>query len=93
MNIKMLNGKVLVKRDPEEDTMKSPGGILLPNSPSLKKVVKTGVVIASNSEEIKIGDRVYFFEGHASTFDGTDEKLDLIRAEDLIGIIEFVIIL
>ena len=91
MKVETLNKKVIVEKEPEEDLSKSKAGLFLPDSVQArqKKTVKFGKVAAIGSGvDVKVGQRVLYYDNHATMFDGFDDDKNyvMLRSEDLIGI-------
>jgi chaperonin GroES len=95
VNIRPLHDRVVVKREAEE--LKSPGGIVIPDTASEKptygrvvavgqgKVLENGQIRAL---DVKVGDRVLF-----GKYSGTEVKVDnqelvVMREEDLMAVVE-----
>ena len=87
-----LHNNVLVKRI--EEQTKTSGGLFIPDS--AKQETQTGVIMATGSGlrndkgeliplSVKIGDTI-FFGKYAGT--KADDKLVVIKEEDILGIIE-----
>ncbi|HVO96244.1 MAG TPA: co-chaperone GroES [Terriglobales bacterium] len=95
MKIRPLQDRVIVKRIEEEE--KSKGGIIIPDTakekPQEGKVVAVGKGKAGDDGKIvpldvKVNDRVLFgkYSGTEINFDGEEHLI--MRAEDILGIIE-----
>lgn len=78
-----LTGKVMVQRDPEKAA--SAGGIVIPED--WRRAPNTGIVLATGSREVAVGDRIMFslYGGHE--FKKDDEPCVVIRERDLIAIV------
>ena len=95
MNLRPLHDRVVVRRSEEERT--SAGGILIPDTatekPSQGEVVAVGKgKILDNGEvralDVKVGDRVLFGKYSGTEVKVGDEKLLVMREDDLMGVIE-----
>ena len=94
MNIRPLGDRVLV--EPVEEKEQSVGGIIIPDSakekPMQGKVLAVGKKLDKDGKEIafdvKKGDTVLLpkYGGTEIKFDG--KKLQLVREEDLLGVLE-----
>ena len=89
MNIRPLNGRVVIKRTEVRET--SPGGIFLGEQE--RDTPSTGVVMAlsdrcSNANHIKVGDVVLFGKYSGTEKDVDGELLLFIAEEDLIAVEE-----
>ncbi|MFI5334268.1 MAG: co-chaperone GroES [Chlamydiales bacterium] len=93
--LKPLGNRVVAKRLEQEETLK--GGIILPDSAKKKqetaKVVAIGSGITTKEGKtlpipVKIGDTILMdkYSGQEVTID--DENLIIVRADDIIAIIE-----
>ena len=90
MKIKPLGNRILAKKI-EEEERQTPGGIVLPESAKSDKVVRAKVVaVGTNKEkiEVKEGDEII-----VSSFAGTEvemgeDKLVLVKATDVLAVIE-----
>ncbi|ADC61800.1 co-chaperone GroES [Allochromatium vinosum] len=95
MNLRPLHDRVVIRRSEEERT--SAGGILIPDSatekPSQGEVVAVGKgKILDNGDvralDVKVGDRVLFGKYSGTEVKVGDEKLLVMREDDLMGVIE-----
>ncbi|MCK7576511.1 MAG: co-chaperone GroES [Chromatiales bacterium] len=95
MNLRPLHDRVVIRRSEEERT--SAGGILIPDTatekPSQGEVVAVGKgKILDNGEvralDVKVGDRVLFGKYSGTEVKVGDEKLLVMREDDLMGVIE-----
>jgi chaperonin GroES len=95
MKIRPLHDRVVVLREPEEQT--SAGGIVIPNTaaekPQKGKVVAVGDgKILDNGEkkrlDVKVGDEVLFGKYAGSEVKVDGQELLVMREEDIIGVIE-----
>ncbi|NVZ09466.1 co-chaperone GroES [Allochromatium humboldtianum] len=95
MNLRPLHDRVVIRRSEEERT--SAGGILIPDSatekPSQGEVVAVGKgKILDNGDvralDVKVGDRVLFGKYSGTEVKIGDEKLLVMREDDLMGVIE-----
>jgi chaperonin GroES len=95
MNLRPLHDRVVVRRSEEERT--SAGGILIPDTatekPSQGEVVAVGKgKILDNGDvralDVKVGDRVLFGKYSGTEVKVGDEKLLVMREDDLMGVIE-----
>jgi chaperonin GroES len=95
MKIRPLHDRVIVKREDEE--LKSPGGIVIPDTAAEKpirgKIVAVGKgKILENGQvrplDLKVGDKILF-----GKYGGTEVKVDgedllVMREEDVMAVIE-----
>jgi chaperonin GroES len=95
MNLRPLHDRVVIRRSEEERT--SAGGILIPDSATEKpiqgEVVAVGKgKILDNGDvralDVKVGDRVLFGKYSGTEVKVGDEKLLVMREDDLMGVIE-----
>ena len=95
MNLRPLHDRVVIRRREEERT--SAGGILIPDTATEKpiqgEVVAVGKgKILDNGDvralDVKVGDRVLFGKYSGTEVKVGDEKLLVMREDDLMGIIE-----
>jgi chaperonin GroES len=95
MKIRPLHDRVVVLREPEEQT--SAGGIVIPNTaaekPQKGKIVAVGDgKILDNGEkkrlDVKVGDEVLFGKYAGSEVKVDGQELLVMREEDIIGVIE-----
>jgi chaperonin GroES len=95
MNLRPLHDRVVVRRKEEERT--SAGGILIPDTAAEKPI--EGEVIAigrgkplDNGDlrrlDVKVGDRVLFGKYSGTEVKLGDEKLLVMREDDIMGVIE-----
>ena len=95
MNIKPLQDRVAIKRNPEETT--SAGGIVIPDSATEKPSRGTVVAVGNgkvngNGEvrplDVKIGDQVLFgrYAGTELEIEGT--TVIIMKEEDILGVVE-----
>ena len=95
MKLRPLHDRVVVRRKEEERT--SAGGILIPDSAAEKPI--EGEIIAvgkgkplDNGEirrlDVKVGDRVLFGKYSGTEVKISDEKLLVMREDDIMGVIE-----
>lgn len=94
MNLRPLHDRVVVRRSEEERT--SAGGILIPDTatekPSQGEVIAVGTgKLLDNGEvrplDVKVGDRVLFGKYSGTEVKVGDEKLLVMREDDLMGVI------
>ena len=94
MNLRPLHDRVVVRRSEEERT--SAGGILIPDTatekPSQGEVIAVGTgKILDNGEvrplDVKVGDRVLFGKYSGTEVKIGDDKLLVMREDDLMGVI------
>ena len=95
MNLRPLHDRVVIRRSEEERT--SAGGILIPDTATEKpiqgevvavgkgKILENGDVRAL---DVKVGDRVLFGKYSGTEVKVGDEKLLVMREDDLMGVIE-----
>ncbi len=94
MNIRPLGDRVLV--EPIEEKEQTVGGIIIPDSakekPMQGKVVAVGKKLDKDGKEIafdvKKGDTVLLPKYGGTEVKINDKKLQLVREEDLLGVIE-----
>ncbi|BCU05468.1 co-chaperone GroES [Allochromatium tepidum] len=95
MKLRPLHDRVVIRRSEEERT--SAGGILIPDTatekPSQGEVVAVGKgKILDNGDvralDVKVGDRVLFGKYSGTEVKVGDEKLLVMREDDLMGVIE-----
>ena len=94
MNIRPLGDRVLV--EPIEEKEQTVGGIIIPDSakekPMQGKVVAVGKKLDKDGKEIsfyvKKGDTVLLPKYGGTEVKVGDKKLQLVREEDLLGVIE-----
>lgn len=95
MNLRPLHDRVVVRRKEEERT--SAGGILIPDTATEKPI--EGEVIAvgkgkllDNGDvrrlDVKVGDRVLFGKYSGTEVKLSEEKLLVMREDDIMGVIE-----
>jgi chaperonin GroES len=95
MNLRPLHDRVVIRRREEERT--SAGGILIPDS-ATEKPIQGDVVavgkgkILDNGDvralDVKVGDRVLFGKYSGTEVKVGDEKLLVMREDDIMGVIE-----
>ncbi|MBK1693933.1 co-chaperone GroES [Chromatium weissei] len=95
MNLRPLHDRVVVRRSEEERT--SAGGILIPDS-AAEKPIQGEVVAVGNGKllddgsvrslEVKVGDRVLFGKYSGTEIKLAEEKLLVMREDDIMGIVE-----
>ena len=94
MNIRPLGDRVLV--EPIEEKEQTVGGIIIPDSakekPMQGKVIAVGKKLDKDGKEIafdvKKGDTVLLPKYGGTEVKIDDRKLQLVREEDLLGVIE-----
>ncbi|MBK1719449.1 co-chaperone GroES [Thiocystis violacea] len=95
MNLRPLHDRVVVRRSEEERT--SAGGILIPDSAAEKPIQGEVVAIGrgkllDNGDvrplDLKVGDRVLFGKYSGTEVKVADEKLLVMREDDVMGVIE-----
>lgn len=95
MNIRPLHDRVIVKR--KEDERTSPGGIVIPDTaaekPSRGEVIAVGKGKILESGEIrpldvKVGDEVLFGKYSGTEVKVGEDKLLVMREDDIMAIIE-----
>ena len=94
MNIRPLGDRVLV--EPIEEKEQTVGGIIIPDSakekPMQGKVIAVGKKLDKDGKEIafdvKKGDTVLLPKDGGTEVKLGDKKLQLVREEDLLGVIE-----
>jgi len=95
MKLRPLHDRVVVRRSEEERT--SAGGILIPDS-AAEKPIQGEVVAAGNGKilsngdvrplDVKVGDRVLFGKYSGTEVKVSDEKLLVMREDDIMGVVE-----
>ncbi|QGU33636.1 co-chaperone GroES [Thermochromatium tepidum] len=95
MKLRPLHDRVVIRRHEEERT--SAGGILIPDTatekPSQGEVIAVGKgKILDNGDvrplDVKVGDRVLFGKYSGTEVKVGDEKLLVMREDDIMGVIE-----
>ena len=94
MNIRPLGDRVLI--EPIEEKEQTVGGIIIPDSakekPMQGKVLAVGKKLDNDGKEIKFdvkkGDTVLLPKYGGTEVKLGDKKLQLVREEDLLGVIE-----
>ena len=94
MNIRPLGDRVLI--EPIEEKEQTVGGIIIPDSakekPMQGKVIAVGKKLDKDGKEIKFdvkkGDTVLLPKYGGTEVKLGDKKLQLVREEDLLGVIE-----
>ena len=94
MNIRPLGDRVLI--EPIEEKEQTVGGIIIPDSakekPMQGKVIAVGKKLDKDGKEIafdvKKGDTVLLPKYGGTEVKLNDKKLQLVREEDLLGVIE-----
>lgn len=88
MNLRPIADNIIVKRLPEE-TMTA-GGLFIPEAAQEKplwgEVVALGNAVAP--DDLKVGDLILFAKYSGSEFSVDDDKILVIREEDVIGVQE-----
>jgi chaperonin GroES len=95
MNLRPLHDRIVVRRKEEERT--STGGILIPDS-AAEKPIEGEVIAVGNGKpldngeirrlDVKVGDRVLFGKYSGTEVKLSDEKLLVMREDDIMGVIE-----
>ena len=94
MNIRPLGDRVLI--EPIEEKEQTVGGIIIPDSakekPMQGKVLAVGKKLDKDGAEIafdvKVGDTVLLPKYGGTEVKVGDKKLQLVREEDLLGVVE-----
>ena len=94
MNIRPLGDRVLI--EPIEEKEQTVGGIIIPDSakekPMQGKVIAVGKKLDKDGKEIafdvKKGDTVLLTKYGGTEVKVGDKKLQLVREEDLLGVVE-----
>jgi chaperonin GroES len=89
MKIKPLGKRILAKKI-EEEERKTPGGIVLPESAKSDKVVRAKVLAIGTDEkiEVKKGDEIIVSSYAGTEIESGEDKLLLVKADDVLAIIE-----
>lgn len=95
MNLRPLHDRVVIRRSEEERT--SAGGILIPDA-ATEKPIQGEVLAVGNGKlldngdlrplDVKVGDRVLFGKYSGTEVKVADEKLLVMREDDIMGVIE-----
>ncbi|EGV29899.1 MULTISPECIES: co-chaperone GroES [Thiorhodococcus] len=95
MNLRPLHDRVVIRRSEEERT--SAGGILIPDS-ATEKPIQGEVVAVGNGKiltngdvrplDVKVGDKILFGKYSGTEVKVADEKLLVMREDDIMGVIE-----
>ncbi len=95
MNSRPLHDRVIVRRKEEERT--SPGGIVIPDS-AAEKPIRGEVTAVGNGKildngkvralDVKVGDEVLFGKYSGTEVKVAEEKLLVMREEDIMAVIE-----
>jgi chaperonin GroES len=95
MNLRPLHDRVVVRRKEEERT--SAGGILIPDT-ATEKPIEGEVIAVGNGKlldngdirrlDVKVGDRVLFGKYSGTEVKLSDEKLLVMREDDIMGVID-----
>ncbi len=95
MNLRPLHDRVVVRRKEEERT--SAGGILIPDS-AAEKPIEGEIIAVGNGKlldngetrrlDVKVGDRVLFGKYSGTEVKLSEEKLLVMREDDIMGVIE-----
>jgi len=87
--MRTVEGKVIVKIQKEPETTKTSSGLSLPN-PNTADRIETAVVISSDNENVKVGEKVLINQGAGKEFTcPTDhERYRTIGANEIIVIYE-----
>jgi chaperonin GroES len=95
MKLRPLHDRVVVRRKEEERT--SAGGILIPDT-ATEKPIEGEVIAVGNGKlldngdvrrlDVKVGDRVLFGKYAGTEVKLSDEKLLVMREDDIMGVIE-----
>ncbi|SDW34168.1 co-chaperone GroES [Thiocapsa roseopersicina] len=95
MNLRPLHDRVVVRRKEEERT--SAGGILIPDT-ATEKPIEGEVIAVGNGKlldngeirrlDVKVGDRVLFGKYSGTEVKLSEEKLLVMREDDIMGVIE-----
>lgn len=94
MNLRPLHDRVVVRRSEEERT--SAGGILIPDT-AAEKPIQGEVIAVGNGKpldngtlralDVKVGDRVLFGKYSGTEVKLAEEKLLVMREDDIMGVI------
>ncbi|MBK1722770.1 co-chaperone GroES [Thiocystis violacea] len=94
MNLRPLHDRVVIRRSEEERT--SAGGILIPDTATEKPIqgevvaVGRGKILDNGDVrplDVKVGDRVLFGKYSGTEVKVADEKLLVMREDDIMGVI------
>ncbi len=93
MNLRPLHDRVVVRRSEEERT--SAGGIVIPDS-ATEKPIQGEVIAVGNGKllddgsvrplDVKVGDRVLFGKYSGTEVKLAEEKLLVMREDDILGV-------
>ena len=96
MNIKPLQDRLVVK--PEEEEIKTAGGIIVPDTVSKEKPMKGKVIAAGPGKfgedgkrlpmDVKVGDKVMYGKYSGTEFKFDDEEHLIIDQNDILAIIK-----
>ncbi len=95
MNLRPLHDRVVIRRSEEERT--SAGGIVIPDTATEKPIQGEVVAVGKGkildngdvrSLDLKVGDRVLFGKYSGTEVKIADEKLLVMREDDIMGVIE-----
>ena len=90
MNIKPLGDRVLVKPAPAEE--KTVGGIIIPDTAKEKPLQGSVLAVGGGTKDeemvLKAGDTVLLPKYGGTEVKIGDKKLQLVREEDLLGVVE-----
>lgn len=82
--LRPIKNRIVVKADPPDEMTKS--GIILPDS--VKERPASGVVAASGSPEVSIGDKVLFSEWGGNEVDMGEETYVVLDVRDILAVVE-----
>ena len=95
MKLRPLHDRVVVRRQEEERT--SAGGILIPDT-ATEKPIQGEVIAVGNGKpldhgdirrlDVKVGDKVLFGKYSGTEVKVADEKLLVMREEDILAVVE-----
>lgn len=89
LDIKLLDDRVLILADPEEEV--TAGGIIIPDAskekPKAGTIVAIGTKIEDSRESVKVGDKVLFGKYAGSDLTYKDNDYLVMRITEVIAVI------
>ena len=89
MKLKVIDDKILVKREEVED-QKTPGGIIIPDTAKEKPQIGTVVAVGTDEELkdlVKKGDKILFGKYTGDEIDFEGKKYLVVQRSDILAII------